>query len=213
MTKKLRNSNAIWIFLRIIILFVVPLILIFSTLWYDNSSSIGNDYLGSFLGVGSTRQVEGSFSIKSVLDEDIRKKLSYLIGKSLDIQTLEICGSSDVEAYQGINLSSFQNRITIEGEVKKIGYNETFCYDLDPEKENYSYQYTTEYKLLENDEYAYLNQSINWDYNIIKEAKIKPKRDILLMISIIIFIAWWILCDLIANIIVLTIKGLELKKR
>ncbi|MDO8511367.1 MAG: hypothetical protein Q7S55_04325 [Nanoarchaeota archaeon] len=144
----------------------------------------------------------------------IKSKISYFLGKNLDLPLLILCFNNTGTKYSDTNISSFQTVIIINNEVTiNIPYNDTVCQDLSPDKEQFLIERSSIYRTSFQDENRINNNGIDISNQLNIETEPKINYENVWILYFATLFAWWGLWVLITRVIVITYNGLELKDK
>lgn len=165
---------------------------------------------GTFLQDRGLNEIKegGTISINPQIDLNLMQQISYITGRELNLQIMDICFiNNGTQPSQVIN-KTFKSTVTIDNNVKlSVPYSGKKCFPFDYFKKSISYEWITSF------EYP-----VKWrqgipDYSSspMNYKRVRINYSNLGIIFIILLISWWAFCLLVIRVFLYLYKGLELK--
>lgn len=208
--------NVELLILRIIFLFL-PLFGFILLLPTEVSKSVefastSGNFSSDFLWNSETEK--STLAVRSNVDPSFNSKFNYLLGKKLDLSIISLCFINKGTKYNDTDASSFDGFVIVDGISKvTLSYNGTVCHELSPNKEQHSIEIYTKYQYSGRDEKRMNNEGLDLSNNLNLDVKPRLNWSNFLLSWFVLLVGWWSLMWLITRVIVVTTKGLELKKK
>jgi hypothetical protein len=207
--KKLKNDQIFCLFIFVIIpISFIPLL---STgTWQDSNNFVQSS--GHFInnsGFIDYRE-DGDIYIKLAIGSEIREKISYLVGRSIDLPLLEICFFNQGSKYGEIFSDTFESKILMKEEEYYLSYNGSLCVPI--RMYSSSYSWFTNYK--SGVTWISINNQTVPDYSSQPENNkvVQLNYFNLFLVSFVLILFWETFWVLVLRVFKYVYNGLELKK-
>ncbi len=207
--KKFKSDQIFCLYIFVIIpLLFIPLLSV--GVWQDSNHFVQSS--GYFLNDSGfiEYQENGDINIKFTIDSEFREKISYMVGRSINIPLLDICFENNGSRYGEIFPETFESKILIEGEEYFLKYNQSLCIPLKMQSSSYSWFTNYESKII----WKNISNKTVPDYSSQPDnhRTVKPNYFNLFLASFVLILFWDTFWVLALRVFKYIYNGLELKK-